>query len=281
MIDSARRLARARRGRLPLRLRQRPVARVLERVPRRDAGDAPDSVTLGEVVETPALQRSYRGRLDGCLDFLLLARPCGGSSRSRASGPTEFDTFLRRHLAFFADDFVLPSFLDNHDMNRFLWVVGGDTRRLRLAALCQFTLPAPAGRLLRHRGRPVAASATCATPDGSGHPEESRLPMPWGERPGCRPARVLSAARPAAPRRPGAVAGGRRTVALDDDGRSRTPSALPGAGVEAVVALNNGDGGSASGLEPPAGWSLALATDDGTAIAEDVVRLPAFAGAVL
>ncbi len=88
----------------------------------------PDSVTLGEVVETAALQRSYQGRMDGCLDFLLLQ----ALRQFFAFGsitPSEFDGFLRRHLAFFPADFVLPSFLDNHDMNRFLWVVGGDTRR--------------------------------------------------------------------------------------------------------------------------------------------------------
>ena len=75
----------------------------------------------------------------------------------------------------------MPSFLDNHDMNRFLWVVGGDVRRLRLAALCQFTLPASADRLLRHRGRRCRQVRDVRSADGSGHPEESRLPMPWGD----------------------------------------------------------------------------------------------------
>jgi cyclomaltodextrinase / maltogenic alpha-amylase / neopullulanase len=102
----------------------------------------PDSITLGEVVETPELQRTYQGRLDGCLDFLLLQglRQFFAFDVMTASA---FDGFLQRHLAFFAGDFVLPSFLDNHDMNRFLWVVRGDVRRLKLAALCQFTLPHP------------------------------------------------------------------------------------------------------------------------------------------
>ena len=50
---------------------------------------------------------------------------------------------MQEHFAYFDSLLVLPSFLDNHDMNRFLWIVDGDTRRLRLAALCQFTLPGP------------------------------------------------------------------------------------------------------------------------------------------
>ena len=56
----------------------------------------PDSVTLGEVVETPSLQRTYEGRLDGCLDFVLMQ----ALRRFFAFGDvtaSEFDAFLRRH----------------------------------------------------------------------------------------------------------------------------------------------------------------------------------------
>ena len=136
------------------------------------------SITLGEVVETPALQRSYQGRLDGCLDFLLLQ----ALRQFFAFGtltPTGFDSFLTRHFSYFPADFTMPSFLDNHDMNRFLWVVGGDTRRLKLAALCQFTLPQPP---ITYYGTEVGLSQVrdVRYADGSGHPEESRLPMLWG-----------------------------------------------------------------------------------------------------
>ena len=74
----------------------------------------------------------------------------------------------------------MPSFLDNHDMNRFLWVVGGDVRRLKLAALCQFTLPQPP---ITYYGTEVGLSQVrdVRYADGSGHPEESRLPMLWGD----------------------------------------------------------------------------------------------------
>jgi len=73
----------------------------------------------------------------------------------------------------------LPSFLDNHDMNRFLWVVGGDVRRLQLAALCQFTLPHPP---IIYYGTEVGLSQRhdLEYPDGSRRMEESRTPMPWG-----------------------------------------------------------------------------------------------------
>jgi glycosidase len=72
-------------------------------------------------------------------------------------------------------DFVLPAFVDNHDMNRFLWVAGGDKQRLRLALGLLFGLGGP----------PVIYYGTEA---GLGQPrakgpsrEESRHPMLWGE----------------------------------------------------------------------------------------------------
>ncbi len=138
----------------------------------------PGSCTVGEVVDTGALQRSYLGRLDGVLDFLLLQHIRAFFAFDTITAST-FDNFLRRHLAYFPDDFVLPSFLDNHDMNRFLWIVRGDVRRLKLAALCQFTLPhAP----IIYYGTEVGLSQLhdLEFPDGTRRMEESRTIMPWG-----------------------------------------------------------------------------------------------------
>jgi glycosidase len=138
-----------------------------------------DSVTIGEIVDTPTLQKSYLGRLDGCLDFILMQalRQFFAFGTLSASA---FDSFLQRHLAYFSGDFVLPSFLDNHDMNRFLWVVGGDTRRLKLAALCQFSLPHPP---IIYYGTEVGLSQAhdVRRPDGSGYAEEARGPMRWAD----------------------------------------------------------------------------------------------------
>jgi len=46
-------------------------------------------------------------------------------------------------VAYFDPAFLRPSFLDNHDMNRFLWTLKGNQSLLKLAALAQFTLPGP------------------------------------------------------------------------------------------------------------------------------------------
>ncbi|HEU4326261.1 MAG TPA: alpha-amylase family glycosyl hydrolase [Roseiflexaceae bacterium] len=238
---------------------------------------APESATLGEVVETPALQRSYQGRMDGCLDFVLLQalRQFFAFGTLSASA---FDMFLRRHLAFFPPDFVLPSFLDNHDMNRFLWVVRGDKRRLRLAALCQFSLPHPP---IVYYGTEVGLSQVrdVRYADGSGHPEESRLPMLWGN---DQDATLLAFYRDlAALRRAGGAAWreGRATLALDDAAGLYVYSC--GADGRALIALNNGSNAQAVALPPASGYRLALATEAGVALDGATLELPPYSGAAL
>lgn len=134
-----------------------------------------DSICFGEVTDTPAVIRSFTGRMDGCLDFPLaeLLRNCFALGTLQLS---DFDRQLHRHLGYFqgGEQLVLPSFLDNHDMNRFLYLAGGVTDRLKLAALCQFTLPGPP---IVYYGTEVGLSQRRAL----GPLEEARLPMPWGE----------------------------------------------------------------------------------------------------
>ena len=238
----------------------------------------PDSITLGEVVETPALQRTYQGCLDGCLDFVLLQalRQFFAFGTLTASA---FDGFLRRHLAFFAGDFVLPSFLDNHDMNRFLWVVHGDVRRLKLAALCQFTLPHPP---IVYYGTEVGLSQRrdVRYADGSGHPEESRLPMLWGE---AQNQELLQFYRDLIRLRRSESSlwrGARQTNVTDDHTGLYVYSCSDGTN-EAIIALNTGN--SVQHFMRPAGQTsrLVVATDRGIALGDDALTLVPFGGAVL
>jgi glycosidase len=60
-----------------------------------------------------------------------------------------------------------------------LWVARGDIRRLKLAAVCQFTLAAPP---VIYYGTEVGLSQLRdVRQNGRGILEESRLPMPWGD----------------------------------------------------------------------------------------------------
>ncbi len=131
---------------------------------------APESVCFGEVTHTPQLLRSYGGRLDGCLDFMLCELLRATFARSEMA-LAAFARNLERHLAYAGGQLLLPSFLDNHDMNRFLIAAGGDIRRLRLAAMVQFMLPGPP---IVYYGTEVGLSQLRPL----GRLEESRLPMP-------------------------------------------------------------------------------------------------------
>ncbi|MGQ0601846.1 MAG: alpha-amylase family glycosyl hydrolase [Anaerolineales bacterium] len=139
----------------------------------------PDCWTFGEATETPDVQLAFEGGLDGTLDFILLE----GLRQTFAYGEWDarrFAEFLDRHEAYFPSSFSRPSFLDNHDMNRFLWVARGDVRKLKLAALCQFTL---AGAPIIYYGTEVGLSQERDVREkGWGNDKEARLPMLWGER---------------------------------------------------------------------------------------------------
>jgi hypothetical protein len=135
----------------------------------------PDCYIFGEVVDAPDVQRKYAGRLDGCLDFHL------GDALRRTYGlkrwqEADFQRFVGRHQAFFDPDFVMPSFLDNHDMDRFLFVAGGDKDALRAAAAVQMALPNPP---IIYYGTEIGLSQAVSTRDGMGL-HISRTPMVWG-----------------------------------------------------------------------------------------------------
>jgi cyclomaltodextrinase / maltogenic alpha-amylase / neopullulanase len=136
----------------------------------------PDCWTFGEVVDPPDEQISFEGLLDGCLDFILLEALRQTFAFSRWN-VRKFANFLDLHEQFFPGTFSRPSFLDNHDMNRILWTCGGDKRKVKLAALCQFTL---AGPPITYYGTEAGLSQMRDIRQGNrGLPEESRLPMLW------------------------------------------------------------------------------------------------------
>jgi cyclomaltodextrinase len=138
----------------------------------------PDCWTFGEVVEPSYSQLNFHGLLDGCLDFILLEGLRQTFAFRRWNG-RRFASFLERHEAYFPLDFTRPSFLDNHDMNRYLWAAGGDKDSLKLAALCQFTLAGPP--VIYYGTECGLSQERDVRQDGQGIPEEARLPMTWGE----------------------------------------------------------------------------------------------------
>ena len=138
----------------------------------------PESWTFGEAVDPPDSQITFEGGMDGTLDFMLLE----AMRKAFAFGSwnaQKFADFLDRHEAYFPETFSRPSFLDNHDMNRYLWVAKNDLRKLKLAALCQFTLIGPP---VIYYGTEVGLSQhRDVMQNGRAIHEEARLPMIWGE----------------------------------------------------------------------------------------------------
>lgn len=136
----------------------------------------PDCWLFGEVTLGSDSLRTYAGRLDGCLDFgfvrqvrLLCAAPTPLIPVSR------FAAVVQRTQRYFPASFTRPAFIDNHDMNRFLWTAGNDKHLLRMAAALLFGF---GGSPIIYYGTEVGLSQ----PRAKGHyREEARHPMLWGD----------------------------------------------------------------------------------------------------
>ncbi len=137
----------------------------------------PDVLTFGEVTDTADSLRRYRGKLHGVLDFPL----AGALRQTFGNGEwtlAQLDGFLRAYERYMAEGPGRVSFLDNHDMNRFLFVAAQDTTRLKLAALCQFTLDATP---VIYYGTEIGLSHEQDIAVGFGGDAEARRDMIWDE----------------------------------------------------------------------------------------------------
>jgi len=88
------------------------------------------------------LLREYYGELDGVLDFRsqeLIKNYIADEKLSEM----EFYNKLKSHYSYYAKDYFLPSFLDNHDMNRFLFDCKNNKEKLKRAAEIQFSVDQP------------------------------------------------------------------------------------------------------------------------------------------
>ncbi len=89
-----------------------------------------------------SLFEEYIGTLDGVLDFKV--QELIKKRINQTISDHTFRKHLSRHYAHFPEDFLLPTFLDNHDMDRFLFQCGNDKEKLKAAAAIQFSLHQPA-----------------------------------------------------------------------------------------------------------------------------------------
>jgi glycosidase len=139
--------------------------------------EKPDCFCFGEIVEPADVLRRYVGRLDGVLDFHFtdaLRRTFAHGTR-----PVEaFHQFLRNHMDYFPPEFLLLNAVDNHDMDRFLFIAKEDKERLRQVAAIQMRLPGPP---VIYYGTEVGLSQAFSKSEAVGL-EASRMPTVWGKR---------------------------------------------------------------------------------------------------
>lgn len=90
------------------------------------------------------IQKEYYGELDGVLDFRFQELMKSRIARSRVSLQKEnLESVLNRHFAGYPRDYYLATFLDNHDMSRFLFECNDDVDKLKAAAAIQFQIEHP------------------------------------------------------------------------------------------------------------------------------------------
>lgn len=126
-----------------------------------------------------AMNNSYVGLLDGMLDFygayqfVQLARSNSSHTAKRVQKK------LQRHARRYPDHFSLVYFFDNHDLNRYLFVAGGDKQKLLTALSIMFSLP---GAKVIYYGTEVGLSQDKNFTDLPSHGDmQARRPMPWRE----------------------------------------------------------------------------------------------------
>jgi len=93
-------------------------------------------------IDSDNLLKEYIGELDGVLDFKAQELIKNYVANHYSSKQT-FNKNIKHHFAHFPDNYLLPNFLDNHDMDRFLFQCGNDKEKLKAAAQIQFSLDQP------------------------------------------------------------------------------------------------------------------------------------------
>jgi len=122
------------------------------------------------------LFKEYIGELDGVLDFKVRELIKKYVTDPKISEKM-LEKQLKNHYACFPESFLLPTFLDNHDMDRFLFECGNDKEKLKAAASIQFSLPQPA---IIYYGTEIGMTQTTSqwTIPSNGD-LQARQPMNW------------------------------------------------------------------------------------------------------
>jgi glycosidase len=129
---------------------------------------------FGESSE-PLLKEYYR-ELDGVLDFRFQELIKDYIANDKLS-KKEFYSKLKQHYNKYSDDYYLPIFLDNHDMNRFLFECKNNKEKLKQAIDVQFSIDQP---IIIYYGTEIGMTQNKSVWDFSSHGDlQARQPMNW------------------------------------------------------------------------------------------------------
>lgn len=123
--------------------------------------------------------QNYVPLLDGVLDFTVQHYFQEYFCKENRSMNTmhKFKKNLTNHYLKFPPEFHLPIFLDNHDMDRFLFQCNNNTDQLKRAARVQFSLSQP---IILYYGTEQRMIQTKSVWEIKNHGDlHVRMPMPW------------------------------------------------------------------------------------------------------
>ena len=122
-----------------------------------------------------SLLKEYIVELDGVLDFRFndLIKKFVKNNLSQQKLLKK----LKQHFSKYPRNYFLPTFLDNNDMNRFLFECGNDKEKLKEAAKLQFSINQP---LIIYYGTEIGMTQQKSIKDFAKHGDlQARQPMRW------------------------------------------------------------------------------------------------------
>ncbi len=123
-----------------------------------------------------SLFKEYYTELDGVLDFTFQDYIKNYVAYERLSKNMFFNK-MKNHFSKYPKDYFLPTFLDNHDMNRFLFDCNNDKNKLKSAAEIQFSTNQP---VIIYYGTETGTTQEKSIWDIRYHGDlQARMPMNW------------------------------------------------------------------------------------------------------
>ncbi|MFP4549249.1 MAG: alpha-amylase family glycosyl hydrolase [Spirochaetales bacterium] len=136
----------------------------------------PDFVSIGEATDTGDALRRFGTTISAILDFPL-ARALRSTIATSQWSITEFENFVEIYDEYMGNGPGRVQFLDNHDMDRFLYVAGQQSYRLAIAVLYILTQSQPP---VIYYGSEIGMTHTRSISDEAGDGDAlARQPMIW------------------------------------------------------------------------------------------------------